>query len=82
MKSFHFFLILVAIGVVVKMFCKVTGSPFADRKVEFGNEGWYAPAVHCFPNAKGEMMCRWQDGYYTITSNTVTAAWSKERIEK
>lgn len=81
MKPFHSFIVLVAIGAVVKMFCKPTGAPFAARKVEFDNDGWYCQGVHCFPNAKGEMMCRWREGYCIITSNTVTAAWSKERMK-
>jgi hypothetical protein len=83
MKPFHFFLALVAFGIVViKMFFHPTGAPFADRKVEFDNDGWYYQGVHCFPNTNDEMMCSWREGDYIITSNTVTAAWSKERIEK
>jgi hypothetical protein len=83
MKPFYFFLVLVAIGIVVKMFCKPTGAPFADRKVEFVSDGmWYAPATSCQKNEKGEMVLVWHDSYYRYTSNTVTGVETKESKQK
>lgn len=79
MKPFHFFLVLVSIGIVLKMFCKPTGAPFL-REVEFVDDGkWYAPATSCQKNEKGEMVLVWHDSCYRYTSNTVTGVETKER---
>lgn len=75
------FLLVAAILAIAVHLCMGSPWPYAVRTFEYSNEGWYAQGVHCFPNANGEMMCRWREGYYIYTSNTVTGAWSKEPVE-
>lgn len=87
-KLFLFFLVLVAIAFIVGYrrvvyVCPVPFSPYPSHTFEWNdNEGWYAPAVSCQKNEKGEMVCVWYDSYYRYTSNTVTGVETKERRQK
>lgn len=77
------FLLVAAVIAIVVYRRTVSTWPFPARTFEvIDNEGWYAPAVYCFPNANGEMMCSWRESSYIYTSNTVTGVETKERMKK
>lgn len=76
------FLLVVAILAIAVHLRMASNWPYPVRTFEVSSEGWYAPGVHCFPNASGEMMCSWQEGYYIYTSNTVTGVVTIERCRK
>lgn len=80
-KLILFLLVAAIIAIVVYRrtvsTCPLPARPFPSHT--FDEDGWSYQGVHCFPNADGEMMCRWREGYYIHTSNTVTGVETKER---
>lgn len=78
------FLLVAAISAIVVYRRAVSTCPLPKRPTPshtFDSDGWYAPAVACKKNEKGEMVCVWRDGLYVYSSNTVTGVETKERYK-
>lgn len=84
MKRWKLFLFLLAVAILaIAVHLRMASNwPYPVRTFEFSADGWYAPAVACVKNEKGEMMCKWQEGNYIYTSNTVTGVVTIERWRK
>lgn len=85
MKQWKLILILLVVAILaIAVHLRMTSNwPYPVRTFEeIPLDGWYAPAVACHANEKGEMVCVSYGSKYCCTSNTVTGVVTIERWRK
>lgn len=85
MKHWKLILFLLAAVILAVAVYRRTVSnwPYVVRtSEEIPLDGWYAPAVACHANEKGEMVYKSYGSEYCCTSNAVTGAVTIERWRK